>query len=295
MSSNAHNSRQARPGDDDHGRLQRIEKILSEAGGISRRRATELIHAQQVTINGEAAAPGAKVNLDSDSIRIDGVRIAAPSKNCRYILLNKPAGYVTTRSDPEKRSTVMDLIPARIRRKVVPVGRLDYHTEGLLLLSDDGDFSQHVMHPRYGCKKTYEVKVKGVPAGGAIVKLTRGITLFGKRTRPVSISAMKTPRGPRKIRNNSWWSVVLTEGRTRQIREMFFRIGHPVMRLRRVAIGSLKDHRLPSGAWRDLTEHEIRALLQIGDCAEDRARPAPARPRTLNVGRTSKPTARSPR
>ncbi len=261
---------------------------MSEAGGVSRRRAAELIRAQQVTINGEAAALGAKVNLDSDSIRIDGVRIAAPIKDYHYILLNKPAGYVTTRSDPEKRSTVMDLIPARMRRKVVPVGRLDYHTEGLLLLSDDGDFSQHVMHPRYGCKKTYEVKVKGVPAEAAIVKLARGITLFGKRTRPVSISAMKAPRGPRKILNNSWWSVILTEGRTRQIREMFFRIGHPVMRLRRVAIGSLKDRRLPSGAWRDLTEHEIRSLLQIGDAAEDRARPAPARPRTLKAGRTSR-------
>jgi 23S rRNA pseudouridine2605 synthase len=147
------------------------------------------------------------------------------------------------------------------------VGRLDFDTEGLILLTDDGDFAQHVAHPRYGGSKTYEVKVKGEPSEAQLDKLREGIVLEGERTAPARIS--RRTKGPQRRRgdddegHNSWWVVELTQGRTRQIREMFLRIGHPVQKLRRVAIGPLRDPRLPSGAVRELSEREVETLRRI--------------------------------
>ncbi len=175
---------------------------------------------------------------------------------------------MSTVSDPEGRRTVIDFVPPGMRKALVPVGRLDFNTEGLLLLTDDGEFAQRVAHPRYGSVKTYEVKVSGLPSEAQLEKLRAGIVIDGKRTAPARIVArapLKVASARRKSEtegDNSWWIVELTEGRTRQIREMFFNIGHSVLKLRRVAIGTLRDRDLPVGALRALTEKEVHRLLK---------------------------------
>jgi pseudouridine synthase len=209
-------------------------------------------------VNGQVATLGDKADPDKDAIKVDGKRIE-PRTQFHYLLLNKPAGVMSTRHDPEGRPTVLELVPPKFRKALVPVGRLDYQTEGLLLLTDDGDFAQRIAHPRYGCTKTYEVKVKDEPEREDISKLLeKGAVIEGRRVVPRRIQAMRSP-GPREGKN-SWWVVEISEGRTRQIREMFFRIGHPVQRLRRVAIGPLRDSDLPLGAVRELTDRELERL-----------------------------------
>lgn len=238
---------------------ERLQKILARSGVASRRQAEELIREGRVTVDGTVATVGAKADPTRQAIKLDGKRIRLPSRQ-RYILLNKPAGYLSTRSDPRGRRTVFELLPARWRKGLKTVGRLDFNTEGLLILTDDGEFAQRVAHPRYGCTKTYEVKVKGVPTEDQIDRLRKGVVVDGKRTAPAKIHAAKLPGG-RKDQVNSWWAVELTEGRTRQIREMFFRIGHPVARLRRTAIGSVSDRHLSAGSFRELQDHEVKGLL----------------------------------
>ncbi len=238
---------------------ERLQKALARSGVASRRASEELIRQGRVTVNGEIAQIGQKVDLRTDFVKVDGKRIQKPERN-RYLLLNKPAGYITTKSDPEGRATVFDLLPPQARRGLFAVGRLDFETEGLLLLTDDGDLAQLVSHPRHGCAKTYEVKVKGRPSQDSIQRLRSGIRLDRRRTRPARITALGGTRGRRAAESNTWWRVELTEGRTRQIREMFARIGHPVLRLRRTAIGRVGDRDLPRGAFRDLSEAEVRQL-----------------------------------
>ncbi len=243
---------------------ERLQKLLARAGIASRRGAEDLIRAGRVTVNGVPAELGQKVDLASDAVKVDGRRLTPPPARHRYLLLNKPRGYVTTRSDPEGRSTVLDLIAPRHRPKALaPVGRLDFNTEGLLLLTDDGDLAHRVAHPRFGCLKTYRVKVKGRPEEAALDRLRAGVTIDGRRTRPARIQAVRSPRARSASRSeagNTWWSVEIGEGRTRQIREMFQRVGHPVLKLRRVAIGPVSDPALPLGAYRELTAGEIAAL-----------------------------------
>lgn len=272
---------------------ERLQKVLARAGVASRRAVEELIREGRVTVNGQVATLGDKADLEEDAVKVDDKLIQAPAGDHLYLLLHKPPGCVSTRSDPEGRPTVMDCIPHRLRGKLVPVGRLDFETEGLILLTDDGDLAHRVAHPRYGCTKTYEVKVKGEPESAAVEKLRRGIVLEGKRTAPAEIDAMPASPGPRDPIHNSWWQVVLTEGRTRQIREMFFRIGHPVQKLRRVAIGPLRDDRLLSGDWRELTDHEVETLRRStrGDRkgkrkAGDEKSPAGARGRGRGGGKS---------
>ena len=241
---------------------ERLQKILSRCGVASRRHAEDLLRAGQVTVDGKVATVGEKADPSRQAIKVDGKRIRLPTHQ-RYILLNKPAGYMSTRSDPEGRTTVFDLLPARWRKGLVTVGRLDFHTEGLLILTDDGEFAQRVAHPRYGCTKTYQVKVKGLPTEEQIDRLRKGVVVDGRRTAPAKIQASKLP-GSRKDQVNSWWTVELNEGRTRQIREMFFRIGHPVTRLRRTAIGPISDGRLIAGSFRELQEDEVKTLVGAG-------------------------------
>lgn len=237
---------------------ERLQKILARAGVASRRKSEEIIEAGRVTVNGEVATLGDKADPDTDHIKVDGRRIE-PRTDFHYLLLNKPPGVMSTRSDPEGRETVLDLVPPRYRKALVPVGRLDFHTEGLMVLTDDGDLAHRVAHPRYGCTKTYEVKVKDAPSKDAIARLLeRGEVIDGRRVAPVRIEPYR-PSGPREGKN-TWWTVEIAEGRTRQIREMFFRIGHPVQRLRRVAIGPLRDPKLPLGATRELTGSEVAML-----------------------------------
>ncbi|HEX7251958.1 MAG TPA: pseudouridine synthase [Thermoanaerobaculia bacterium] len=236
----------------------RLQKILAQAGLASRREAESWIREGRVRVNGRVAQLGDKADLDADSVKLDGHRVRASHRPKAYILLNKPRGYVTTVSDPERRDTVMDLLPDRLRRTVKPVGRLDVQTEGLLLMTDDGELARGVTHPSSGCEKEYRVKVSGVPADGAIERLRRGIVLDGRSTHSCTIERLKTTQ--RQNEGNAWFRVVLREGRTRQIRRMFEAIGHPVSKLRRVGIGPIQDERLPVGSFRSLTEAEVRAL-----------------------------------
>ncbi|HEV7784274.1 MAG TPA: pseudouridine synthase [Thermoanaerobaculia bacterium] len=262
----------------------RLQKILARAGvATSRRKAEELIQEGRVTINGKVAELGEKADPERDAIKVDSRRIQ-PLQEHHYFLLNKPKGVMSTVTDPEGRRTVIDFVPPGMRKALVPVGRLDFNTEGLLLLTDDGEFAQRVAHPRYGSVKTYEVKVKGLPTAAQLEKLRAGIVIDGKRTAPARITSRAPfkPAGPRRKGeaegDNSWWIVELTEGRTRQIREMFFNIGHGVLKLRRVAIGTLRDRALPVGALRSLTEKEVQRLLKsTGRPSEKKpARKAPA-------------------
>ncbi|PYQ58101.1 MAG: pseudouridine synthase [Acidobacteria bacterium] len=247
---------------------ERIQKILARAGVASRRKAEELIEQGLVTVNGRVAGLGDKADPERDAIKVDGKRVQPASQEHRYLLLNKPKEVMSTVSDPEGRKTVMDFVPPGMRKALVPVGRLDYNTEGLLLLTDDGEFAQRIAHPRYGSTKTYELKVKGTPTESQLDRLRNGVLIEGKRTAPARITA-RNPFKPTAARrrgepesDNSWWIVEITEGRTRQIREMFFQIGHPVQKLRRVAIGPLRDPELPVGALRELSEQEVRKLLR---------------------------------
>lgn len=240
--------------------VERLQKILAHAGlSPSRRKAEDLIRAGRVTVNGEVATLGDSADPEKDHIKLDGKRVELPA-SYHYLLLHKPPEVMSTRSDPEGRRTVMDFVPAGLRKKLVPVGRLDFHTEGLLLLTDDGDLAHRVAHPRHGCTKTYEVKVSGEPEERELEKLRRGIRLRGRKTAPAEITRSPRPRGPRAPTQNSWLAVELTEGRTRQIREMFHRIGHPVQRLKRVAIGPLRDSRLAPGQVRELRPQEVQKL-----------------------------------
>lgn len=236
----------------------RLQKLLSEAGAASRREAEEWIREGRVRVNGRVARLGDRADPETDAVRVDGKRMLPATGPKRYILLNKPKGYATTLSDPKGRSTVMDLLPERLRRGVKPVGRLDVQTEGLLLLTDDGDLAARVAHPSTGCAKEYRVKVSGVPEESRLERLRRGIFLDGKRTRPCEIDRIATTGG--KGEGNAWLRVALREGRTRQIRRMFESIGHRVSKLRRVAIGPIRDDRLPPGACRRLSGAEVDSL-----------------------------------
>lgn len=262
---------------------ERLQKILARAGVASRRKAEELIREGLVTVNGRVAGLGDKADAERDAIKVGGKRIQ-PLREHRYLLLNKPKGYMSTLSDPEGRPTVIDLVPPGMRKALVPVGRLDFHTEGLLLLTDDGELAQRIAHPRYGGTKTYEVKVKGIPNEAQLDRLRAGILLEGRRTAPAKIAprAPFKPAGARRRgeaeSENSWWRVELTEGRTRQIRDMFLHIGHPVQKLRRVAIGSLRDPHLPLGALRELSEKEVQRLLKSARKPEEKQERPAARP-----------------
>ena len=271
---------------------ERIQRILARAGISSRRKAEELIREGRVTVNGQLAGIGDKADPAKDAIKVDGKRVHPHEGPYRYLLLNKPRGVMSTASDPQERQTVMDFVPPALRKALVPVGRLDFDSEGLILLTDDGEFAQHVAHPRYGGSKTYEVKVKGEPSEAELDRLREGIMLEGERTLPARITR-RAGKGAQRRRggdddegHNTWWVVELVQGRTRQIREMFQRIGHPVQKLRRVAIGPLRDPHLPPGALRELSEREVETLRRIT------ARPKKKKMEGPRGERTEKPAAR---
>lgn len=264
---------------------ERLQKILGRAGIASRRKAEELIKEGLVTINGRVAGLGDKADPERDAIKVAGKRVQPAGGKHHYLLLNKPREVMSTLSDPEGRKTILEFVPPTLRKALVPVGRLDYHTEGLLLLTDDGDFAQRIAHPSYGSTKTYEVKVKGTPTEAQIERLRGGVVLDGKRTSPAKITERASFKSSASRRrgepesDNSWWIVELSEGRTRQIREMFFQIGHPVQKLRRVAIGSLRDPHLPVGSLRELTEREVHQLLKSTRGPGEKPAPRKAAPK----------------
>ena len=240
---------------------ERLQRLIARSGLASRRKAELLIREGRVTVNGQVAEIGEKADPTTDTVRVDGRRIRPPKKH-RYLLLNKPRGCVTTHSDPQGRKTVFDLVPVRFRQALVAAGRLDFDSEGLLVLTDDGDLVQRITHPRYGCIKIYAVKVRGVPIPAKIERLRRGMVINGQRTAPARIHLRRGPRQS-KGEKNSWWTVQLVEGRKRQIREMFHRIGHPVQRLMRVGIGDVADSQLPVGAIRELSHREVEILRHV--------------------------------
>lgn len=227
--------------------MERLQKILSQAGVASRRASEQLMLEGRVTVNGATIRElGTKADPAHDDIRVDGRRVKLPERH-RYLLLNKPRGYVTTRSDPQKRPTVIDLIGTR--EYVYPVGRLDFDSEGLLILTNDGDLAARLTHPSHGVERVYEAKVLGVPDEHDLQRLRRGIVIDGRRTGPAGVRLA----GDRLV-------VTVREGRNRQIRKMCEAIGHPVDRLKRVAIGPLRDDRLRVGHWRELTAAEVNKL-----------------------------------
>ena len=235
----------------------RLQKILSSAGSASRRAAEAMIEAGRVSVNGVVVTTlGSKANPHSDDIRLDGRRVGVTQRR-RYILMNKPSGYLTTRHDPERRKTVLELLP-RIREYVYPVGRLDYDSEGLLLMTNDGDLAAKLIHPRYGLERVYEVVIRGVPTLRALQKLTSGIVLTGRLTASAQVQLLgghvKRRRDQARLR------VTLREGRNRQVRRMFKAVGYPVIRLRRISFGPLTAKGLKLGMTRELAAEEVMAL-----------------------------------
>ena len=236
-----------------------------------------MIREGRVTVNGRVVTElGSKADGDRDHIKVDG-KLITHAEPHRYIILYKPKEVMTTVVDPQGRRTVIDLIRG-IRERIYPVGRLDFHSEGLVLLTNDGELAFKVSHPTHGSVKTYNVKVRGVPEERIVDKLRRGITLDGKRTLPCDIERIKTT-GRGEDEGNSWFEVKLREGRTQQIRKMFQAVGHPVSKLKRVAIGPISDPKLSPGVWRELTKSEVRMLATMKDAKPVKERhPAAKRP-----------------
>ena len=231
---------------------ERLQKIIAQAGLASRREAEEWILQGRITVNGKRVTElGSRALAGRDTIRVDGRKLPAFERPTS-ILINKPRGYLSTCSDPEKRPTVLDLIP-QIRQRLYPVGRLDFNSEGLLILTNDGDLALAVTHPRNRCSKVYRVKVRGVPPEEALGRLRRGISLDGRKTSPAAVSRVRSEK-------NTWLEVTVSEGRKHQIRRMFDQIGHPVVKLKRIAIGGIGDRGLAPGTWRHLTQEEILSL-----------------------------------
>ncbi len=241
--------------------MDRLQKILSQAGVASRRAGEQLMLDGRVTVNGLTIRElGAKADPARDDIRVDGRRVRIAERH-RYVLLHKPRGYVTTRSDPQRRPTVVDLL-AGIRDYVYPVGRLDFDSEGLLLLTNDGDLAARLTHPRHAVPRVYEASVVGIPDARDVKRLAQGIVVDGRRTQPALVRVLRAGN------DDAVMEITVREGRNRQVRRMCEAIGHPVTRLARVAIGPLRDTRLKPGQWRELTAAELRRL---------QAAPAPAR------------------
>jgi pseudouridine synthase len=246
--------------------IERLQKVLAYAGVASRRAAERLIVEGRVTVNGAVVeALGTKVDPDKDAIKVDGKRVAAPPSGRTYLALNKPRGVVTTLADPEGRPTVKDYLRG-VKARVYPVGRLDFASEGLLLLTDDGTLARDLMHPSRGVEKTYLVKVKGEPDSEALSRLRRGVPLDGKRTGPAKARVVR--RG-----DNAWIEVTIGEGRNRQVRRMLQAVGHPVQRLRRVSYGGVALGRLPVGQLRVLSEAEVGTLARAATGVAGRPRP----------------------
>ncbi len=233
---------------------QRLNKIIASAGVTSRRNADELISNGQVKINGKVVRElGIKADPERDSIRVSGklISLAVPKIT---VVLNKPPGFVSTTSDPQGRPTVMDLV--RIRGRLYPVGRLDYDTSGLILITNDGELAQLLTHPSSMVPKTYEAKVRGIPGTQALKRLSDGVKISGKPTAPAKVELFKSA----KDGHHSWIRICLIEGKNRQVRKMCMSVGHPVLKLKRINLGPLSLGDLPRGKFRDLDEGELKIL-----------------------------------
>src|SRR5687767_4637410 len=271
---------------------ERLQKLIAAAGIASRRHAEELIEAGEVTVNGRVVREqGTKADPERDHIKVRGKLInpQLAARNNVYVLLNKPRGYLTSLSDPENRPLVTELVPKALGR-LHPVGRLDFNTEGLLILTNDGELTNYVTAARNHVRKVYEAKVKGVPSEEQIERLRRGIRLEdGTRTAPAEVKSTGYTDA------NAWYEVVLYEGKNQQIRRMFDAIGHSVVKLKRVRIGDVTDKGLPLGHWRHLAPAEV-ARLKGGTkkgAGKARKKAAGAAPKKGGDKASRKPTSKA--
>ena len=232
----------------------RVQKILAQAGYGSRRACEELIVQGRVRVNGAVVQLGAKADPERDRVTVDGepVRLVA---DFRYLMLHKPAGYLTAVRDPHK-PTIMDLLP-EMSVRVFPVGRLDFDTEGLLVLTNDGELAHLLLHPRYGVKKTYLAEVEGVPSAKTLARLRKGVRLVDGWTSPAEVELISHSKTTSILR------MTLREGRKRQVKRMCRQVGHPVLYLKRISFGPLELGDLGLGQWRDLTPQEVNQLLRL--------------------------------
>jgi len=234
---------------------ERLQKVLAKAGIASRRKAEELIREGKVRVDGKVVTEmGTQVDPDAQDIECDGIHVETQEKKV-YILLHKPTGFLSTVHDPRGRPIVTDLL-ANVKERVYPVGRLDLDTEGALLLSNDGELAQKILHPSHEVNKTYVAKVKGKPNRKKLAALSRGITLEGRKTWPANIEVLHTDAQASTIK------IIIHEGRKRQVRKMFEAVGHPVLQLKRTAYGQLKLGDLRPGKYRFLSPEDIKMIFR---------------------------------
>jgi 23S rRNA pseudouridine2605 synthase len=265
---------------------ERLQKVLARAGFASRRGAEQLIREGRVTVNGAVVHQlGTKADPSRDDVRVDGVRVRAGSVPA-YLVLNKPRGVVTTRRDPSGRTTVMDLVPGVAG--LFPVGRLDVTTEGLILLTNDGAFAQRVAHPRYEVRRVYHAKVHGVPDPRALDRLRRGIRVEGERLKADGVRVLEAA-------NNAWVELVLHEGRQHEVKRLLAAAGHPVAKLRRVAIGPVVAPDLQPGQFRTLRAEEIAGLMRGSEGKTPPLRRPARRPRHERRNPARRPSTPGPR
>ncbi len=240
----------------------RLQKIIAKMGIASRRKAEEIIMEGRVTVNGKIATIGMKADPGKDHIKVNGKLLLRPEKKV-YLIFNKPRAVVTSLGDPQQRPTVKDFLKG-IKQRVYPVGRLDYDSEGMLLLTNDGDFAHAILHPSKKISKTYLVKIKGVLEEEELEKLRNGIRLDKTVTAPARVRRLK------RAEHNSWIEMIIYEGKKRQIRRMLERVDHQVVRLIRVRINGLEMGDLSPGAIRHISDDEMKKLnreLKIGEAA----------------------------
>ena len=234
---------------------KRLQKILSEMGIASRRKAEDLIIEGRVIVNGMPAQVGMKADPERDYIKLDGKLLTGKKEPKVYMMFYKPRNVVTSLGDPQNRPTVKDYL-GKIKYRVYPVGRLDFDSEGLLLITNDGDFAHAVLHPSKEVPKIYEVKIDGVLEDANIQKLRRGVSIEGGRTAPAHVRKL------RRLKSNSWIEVIIHEGKKRQIRRMLQKVGHHVLTLKRTRIGPIKIGSLRAGDMRELTKEELESMRE---------------------------------
>lgn len=238
---------------------ERLQKFLAEAGVASRRKAEELIAAGRVKVNGVVIKEqGVKIDPRKDKVEFDGKALSQKAEKKVYLMLHKPEGYVTTSKEQFGRPAVLDLIHG-VPERIFPVGRLDYDTSGLLLLTNDGDLTYRLTHPKHDVDKTYIAKLYGVPDDGDLQKFRRGVVIDGRKTSPAKIQIISREKDLRFCTVE----IQIHEGRNRQVRKMCEAIHHPVAQLKRIATGELKLGDLPKGKYRFLTEQEIKYLKSL--------------------------------
>ncbi|MEI7885082.1 MAG: pseudouridine synthase [Clostridia bacterium] len=234
----------------------RLQKYMAACGVASRRKAEEIILSGSVMVNGKKIIElGTQVDEKKDEVRVQGKLLQLEGQKV-YIMLNKPKGYVTTVTDPQGRPTIMELLP-KMQERVYPIGRLDFATSGLILLTNDGDFTNHMMHPRFQIEKVYVALVTGVPTEEKLVKLRTGLMIEEQMTAPAKVRILE------KTANRSKIEIIIHEGRKRQIRRMIKAIGHEIVELERVQIGPLVLQNLPAGGFRSLSQAELIAIRKL--------------------------------